>query len=418
MSRYHLVRSRFAVLSRCLVALVASLTLTVWGGAAGAEESADSSGDNSGSADLKQVAPLLQPSIVYESVTWTGYVYETAPKIRKYLDDGNQFSVTTQCTGFVVNPDGWIGTAGHCVDPKEGKELVKRAAAEWAIATDFYEQSFTVDDLVGPSDTFRVDTIDADGSSVRNTVGRDVRVAWAASVSGEETVKSKPARVAGFKSAGVGDVALLRVDESGLNSVQLAESDQEPEVSSPVVSIGYPAIIESYTDPDLTPSFNNGTVSAVKTVGDELLTVYQVSASLSGGMSGGPTVDPAGTVLGINSSAFPGESFNYAVPADLLRELMASTGVENELSDTTQKYRSGIMAFFDGDKSSAIDNLGDVVKDQPANSVAENYLKKAKALPDPAGKGGGLVSLLWWGLGGILVAGLLVGVLVVVFVVR
>jgi serine protease Do len=379
-------------LLRRLAALGVSFGLVCLGSVAAAGDDTPTPSPSSAPAtELEQVAPLLQPSIVYETITWTGYVYESAPAIRKYLDDGKQFKVVTQCTGFVVNPDGWIGTAGHCVDPKEGKEALKRAAAEWAVSTNFYDQNYTVDDLVGPEDTFRVDTLDADGSVTRNNAGRDVRVAWAASVSGKTTAKSKPARVTGFQAAGVGDSALLRVNEVGLNAVKLAASGKKPEINSPVIAIGFPAVVDSYTDPSLTPSFNNGTVSAVKTVGSELLTVYQVSASLSGGMSGGPTVDPGGTVLGINSSRFEGESFNYAVPADLILELMASAGVENSLSPTTEKYRSGIEAFFAGKKSTAMDDLKAVIKEQPGNAVAATYLEKAKALPEPkqASSGGG-----------------------------
>ncbi len=379
-------------LFRRVAALGVSLGILCLGSVAAAgDDSPAQSGMSDPSSGLELVAPLLRPSIVYETITWSGYVFETAPAIRKYLDDGKQFTVVTQCTGFVVNPDGWIGTAGHCVDPKEGKEALKRAAAEWAVSTNFYDQNYTVEDLVGAEDTFRVDTLDADGSVVRNTAGRDVRVAWASSVSGGTTAKSKPARVAGFQAAGLGDSALLRVDEVGLNAVRLAGSGQKPEINSAVIAVGFPAVVDNYTDPSLTPSFNNGTVSAVKTVGSQLLTVYQVSASLSGGMSGGPTVDPEGTVLGINSSHFPGESFNYAVPADLILELMASAGVENTLSPTTEKYRSGIEAFFTGQKSTAVDDLKAVVEDQPGNAVAAMYLEKANALPEPksASSGGG-----------------------------
>src|SRR6201999_4470198 len=34
---------------------------------------------------------------------------------------GKPFSVTYNCTGFVVTPDGYIATAGHCVNPVDDK---------------------------------------------------------------------------------------------------------------------------------------------------------------------------------------------------------------------------------------------------------------------------------------------------------
>ncbi len=37
------------------------------------------------------------------------------------------------CTSFVVNPDGWVATAGHCVDPESAKDLIlKNAANEYS----------------------------------------------------------------------------------------------------------------------------------------------------------------------------------------------------------------------------------------------------------------------------------------------
>ncbi|MGL5810102.1 MAG: S1 family peptidase, partial [Nocardioides sp.] len=345
-------------------------------------------------AKAKRIAPLMQPSIVYAEVTWSGYVYESAPQIRKYLNDSTAFTVTTQCTGYVVNPDGWIATAGHCVDPQQGKEAVKRAAAQWAINNNFYSQSYTVEELVGPNDTFRVDILDGDNSVVRNRASRSVAVAWGTSVSGTELAKSKAARVSDFQPFSSGDGALLKVDEDGLNAALLAPADTEVPISEPVVAIGFPAVIESYTDPDLTPTFNQGAVTSTKTVGNELLPVYQVSASLSGGMSGGPTVDDKGRVIGTNSSAFQGESFNYVIPSELILEMLAGAGIENELSETTELYRTGINAYFDGDKKRAVDSLKKVVDEQPGNAIAEDYLEKAKDLPDPKPKDEG--GSRWW----------------------
>ena len=65
-----------------------------------------------------QVAPLVQPSVVYETVSWSGYVYDRYN--HQYLRN-KPFTVTMQCTGFVVNPDGYVATAGHCVAPDGGK---------------------------------------------------------------------------------------------------------------------------------------------------------------------------------------------------------------------------------------------------------------------------------------------------------
>lgn len=178
-------------------------------------------------------------------------------------------------------------------------------------------------------------------------------------------------------------MALLKVQATDLNALSL--SDEEIGVGTSVVSIGYPVSVDTVTDPDLTPSFKDGSISSVKTVQGGLLTVYEISAAVSGGMSGGPTVNLDGEVVGVNSFGISGETqpFNFVRPSDQLTELLASSGVENVVSETTQTYRDGLTAYWDGDKAGAVTKLSAVAEAQPSNQLAAEYLAKAKALPDP-----------------------------------
>ena len=361
----------------------------------------------------EQVAPLVQPSVVYEAVTWKGYVYDTYN--RQYVKL-KEFTVPTQCTGFVVNPDGWVATAGHCVDPTGGKEAIRRAAATWALENGYYTDAFglTVDDVMK---TYRVDILTDGGQVARNKVDRQVSVSWGASVSGVDVQKKHAARVVDFQSFDEGDGALLKVDETGLNAIELADTSGV-EINSGVVAVGYPAVIQAFTDPDLTPTFDAGAVSSIKTVADGLLSVFQLSAELSGGMSGGPTVDEAGNVVGVNSARLVGEPFNYAVPAERIEELLAGAGVENSVSEATATYREGIRAFFDGDRELAVTSLEKVLEEQPANGLAEKYLAKAEKLPKPApAPEEGISTAVLVG-GGAAVAGILGGGTILALVLR
>ena len=336
-----------------------------------------------------QVAPLVQPSVVYETVSWSGYVYDRYN--HQYLRN-KPFTVTMQCTGFVVNPDGYVATAGHCVAPDGGKDALRHQAAEWALQHYYdYGSALSVDSVIGD---YRIDVLGDDNQVRHNQVDRAVGVSWGASVSGVKVQKAKPARVLAFQQFDQGDGALLKVDETDLNAIELADTSGV-EINSGVVAIGYPAIIDSFTDPDLTPTFDSGNVSSIKTVAHGLLSVFQLSAQLSGGMSGGPTVDADGRVIGVNSAHFVGEPFNYAVPAERIKELLDSAGVDNTVSGTTKTYRDGIRAYFDGDRTTAVADLQKVLEDQPANGLAETYLAKAKKLPAPADSND--VSWALWG---------------------
>ncbi|MBZ5737149.1 trypsin-like peptidase domain-containing protein [Nocardioides mangrovi] len=379
-------------------AALAATTLALAGPAAADDTTGPTDAPASGDTSI-EVAALVQPSVVYETVTWSGYVYDRYN--RQYLTTDKPFTVTMQCTGFVVNPDGYVATAGHCVDPQGGKEAVREKAAQWALEN-YYGYSgsvLSVDDVVGD---YRVDILGSDDQVHRDQAEREVNVSWGGSVSGVEVQKQKPARVLAFQKYEEGDGALLKVDESDLNAIELADTS-DVEINSGVVAVGYPAVIDSFTDPDLTPTFDPGTVSSIKTVSHGLLSVFQLSAELSGGMSGGPTVDADGRVIGVNSSHFVGEPFNYAVPAERIQELMASAGVENTVSDTTATYRDGVRAFFGGDRDAAVTDLQEVLDDQPANGLAESYLEKAKDLPAPAEDTDGSGWAAWAALAGAVV---------------
>ena len=56
---------------------------------------------------------LIRPAVVYIEGDLSAYVGTD----KGYFTDIDQpFKVTISCTGFVVNPTGYVGTAGHCAD--------------------------------------------------------------------------------------------------------------------------------------------------------------------------------------------------------------------------------------------------------------------------------------------------------------
>jgi serine protease Do len=121
-------------------------------------------------------------------------------------------------------------------------------------------------------------------------------------------------------------------------------------------------------------------------------------------MSGGPTVNYQGQVIGTNSFFPTGESqsFNFVGTSQRILELMASNGVSNELSEDTVMYRKGIDAYFAGDKATAVADLAAVKENQPSNALVNEYLDRAQALADapaPAAAdtsdGGGVPMWVW-----------------------
>ena len=325
----------------------------------------------------EQVHAYVAPSIVYVDVQWSGAVYDEYNK--GWLNDKKPFTVDFTCTGFVVNPNGYVGTAGHCVNygPNVAAALDQKAA-EWALSHDYYEsKTLQVKDVVG-------DYL-ATGPSGSGAAQRDVFLAWSSQVSGTEMTTAKVARVISSQPFDQGDAALLKVEATGLNAVPVA-ANSDAQIGQQVVSIGYPASVDSVTDENLqAPTFTPGSVTAVRTIGGGMISVYETSAALSPGMSGGPMVDARGQVIGVNSFKPSSETqpFNFANPSQRISELMRAAGVPSQLSSDTITYRKGLDAYFAGNKKAAVSALALVVKNQPSNGLAQSYLHKAEALPNP-----------------------------------
>ena len=155
-------------------------------------------------------------------------------------------------------------------------------------------------------------------------------------------------------------------------------------VGTEVVSVGYPASVDLVTDASFNPSFKEGTISAEKTTEGGLLPVYEISAAVSGGMSGGPTVGLTGDVIGVNSFKIEGETqpFNFVQPSSNIDELLRAEGVENTLGPVTEQYRAGLAAYFAGDREVAIENFDAVLSTVPSHQFAQDYLQKAEELPN------------------------------------
>ncbi len=125
------------------------------------------------------------------------------------------------------------------------------------------------------------------------------------------------AKVVGYDS--VSDVALLKIDATGLTPVTIGSSD-DLEVGEQVVAIGNPL-------GELTSTLTVGYVSAKgRTINTEgtLLNMLQTDAAINPGNSGGPLFNMKGEVVGITTAKYSGstnsgasiEGIGFAIPVD------------------------------------------------------------------------------------------------------
>jgi len=134
------------------------------------------------------------------------------------------------------------------------------------------------------------------------------------------------------------DLAVLKVDKTGLKPLTLADSDQVV-VGDPVIAIGSPLGLDSTVTTGIVSALHRAVTTSSESGGsDAFIDAIQTDAAINPGNSGGPLIDAAGQVIGINSAiastATQGTQagsvgLGFAIPSNQVRrtvEELISTG--------------------------------------------------------------------------------------------
>jgi len=337
-------RARLRALTLLSAAALAALV--------GSPGTASADGNRPQANPEERAAAMIRPAVMYVVGQASGQVRLPDGRILwQFGSDSNiPFSAEWGCTGFVVNPDGWVATAGHCVDPETAKDLIlKRAAHEYLVQ---FPDSPTGHDPAATLEWLKQNATVQGGTSDRGPeIGLTVLYGAGRNVAGKLL-----ANTVDFRPMGKGDVALLKVEKHNMPSSELA-IDADVNIGTSVLAVGFPESTKRITDPSLDPTNKGGTVSKKSTMGT--IPEYEIDAAVTEGMSGGPTVALNGKVIGVNSFAPAGEPqpFNFVAPADGLAALMASKGVKPALGPADAIYRKGLGQFYSGHYTEAIDDF-------------------------------------------------------------
>ncbi|MCW0212087.1 MAG: trypsin-like peptidase domain-containing protein [Pseudonocardia sp.] len=365
-------KTRAGLLARtsAVVGAAAAMGLLAAGPALAQEPGAPPSAGPSAGASPQQANPSeksaaeVRPAIVYLTETYTAYV---ADETGTYFNGGSAYQLTMSCTGFGVSPQGYIATAGHCVDttsPDGIRASFIQAAAQSVVDVD---RTYNLQALIDFGTTNWIVEGTAKGSPIEGQISAVIGSGTGSGAAGQ----SVPARIVDFRPQSQGDVALLKVESSDLPSTVLA-TDSEVQVGTQVLSMGYPASADAVTDPTLEPSTKDGQVSTKRMMNG--VPFYETSASLTPGMSGGPTVDLEGDVVGINSAYLRNDqAFNFIAPSTALNELLSRNGVKAELGPNDTLYREALTNYYGGRYSDAIAGFDRLLLVDPDHNQAKEY---------------------------------------------
>lgn len=159
----------------------------------------------------------------------------------------------------------------------------------------------------------------------------DAKSIWIQGVNGDFNTKHTASVVATDK---FNDLALLKIEGVTVNTsgIPYSVKTSTSEVGEDVFVLGYPLTSTMGEEIKLT----TGVVSS-KTGFQGDVSLYQISAPIQPGNSGGPLFDGNGNVIGIVSAKHKGaENVGYAIKASYLRNLMESALSENILPQTNK----------------------------------------------------------------------------------
>lgn len=110
------------------------------------------------------------------------------------------------------------------------------------------------------------------------------------------------------------DLAVLKIEEDDLPVLSIGDS-KGVHSGDAIVAIGHPLGFDH--------TVSNGLVSAVRAEGP--LTVFQISAPIAPGSSGGPLLNERGEVIGVvTATVTAGQNLNFGVPAAYLKSALAA----------------------------------------------------------------------------------------------
>jgi serine protease Do len=325
--------------ARSAMALATALAITVCGTAPAAavivppDEPASS----------ERAAATVHPALVRVTGTFAGWVRDRQGAV---ANNGDPYTFMFTCSGFGVHPDGYIATVGHCVDANDPtvREAFIHAAAEEAVAN---SPDVPLEEMI----TFGESAWAVEGQTPGAPLANEIRVTGTPGAPSDGML----ARVVDDRPSGQGDVGLLKVDTTDMPTLELA-TGPGLEVGMPLLAAGYPESAGERVGPGSTLSIKQGAVAAATTDGGR--PVYRMDAAMEVGMSGGPTVDDSGRVLGINSVRTSGaQVFNLVIPVSGFTDLLGRNSVRAELGPRDLRYREALDAYFGGEYTEAIDAI-------------------------------------------------------------
>jgi S1-C subfamily serine protease len=301
-------------------------------------------------------------------------------------------SIAAIGSGFFVNSQGYFVTNGHVIfandastpqnDKQDNHDLIVQAAMN-AIAA--YEAQ--TGQTLTPG---QVNTVIADFLSycVNSDFSLVTYAILGTSTASGVSVNPLQALVVGSPSpAAQRDLAILKVNLANAPSLRLGDPTAV-QTGDSIWALGFPGAV--VLNPSLTssvliePSFTDGIVSGSRT-STSSNPLFQISAAISNGNSGGPVLNTKGEVIGVSELASVNPSngqiaagFNFAISSAAVMNYLSENGVSNSPGIVDSTYLQGVAYYYAGAYGSAIKKFRDTLNLYSNQWLANDLIVKAQ----------------------------------------
>ncbi len=275
-------------------------------------------------------------------------------------------------SGFFASTDGYVVTNAHVVeDIKKGDDEAKKTGLR-----QIFIKLARTPDFGRLTEGQRQELAETLYKSAVVTKNNDIVLADGAKMKYEVVQYGKPGEGT--------DVAIIKVDTKDAPNLTIADSERV-ELQDKVLAIGYPgaADMQGLLDDksQLEASINDGAISAIKRTpsGDPII---QITASITHGNSGGPTINDKGEVIGLSTFGSKGEvqGFNFIVASQTVKRFLKDAKVNTAPSSTAKAWRKALEAMWAGDLDAAIQGFDEVQTLFQNHAEAPRQMKHARTM--------------------------------------
>lgn len=341
----------------------------------------------------EQAAALVEPTLVELTAEWEGRVIDERGQA---FNSGRTYNATTYCSGFVVDSAGFVATSANCLAGwKRTAATVDMLylAVDEAMADRRYG-TVTKDALTD----YAITNWRVEGSAPGSQLAPEVTVTSGASSTGAPFSGPVAARIVEQRGYEDGDLALLKIEQTGLSALTLAPQGAPDGVTDVFVA----GLLESDGPPEPAVEPTRVTTSFQESGKDFL----EIGIALPEGTLGGPTVDPNGNVVGVNSALVDVHPLDSKAvsSADTLRGLLADNNVAGTPGPVDAPYRKALEDYFAGEYGEALDGFEAVLTTAPDHAQARSY----RDLADQRYEGPSILLIAIAVAGGVALVGLVV----------